>query len=65
MNFSRRHVLGSAALLGATVAALRTGAIPAFADAPTDLFIEQAPFAEDHVRKLAEALAQKPWEDRR
>ena len=65
MNFSRRQVLGSAALLGATIASLRAGAIPAFADAPADLFIERAPFAEDYVRKLAEALAQKPWEDRR
>ena len=65
MNFSRRQVLGSAALLGATVASLRAGVIPSFADAPANLFIEQAPFAEDHVRKLAEALSQKPWEDRR
>ena len=65
MNFSRRQVLGSAALLGATVASLHAGSVPAFADAPTDLFIEQAPFAEDTVRKLAEALAQKPWEDRK
>eukprot|EP01034_Spumella_vulgaris_P012256 gene12256-15609_t len=43
---------------------MRAGTLPAFAQA-TDLFIEQQPFAEDQVRKLAEALAQKPWEDKR
>ncbi|WP_373503329.1 glucan biosynthesis protein [Aestuariivirga sp.] len=42
--------------------ALQQGLLPAFAQAP-ELYVEQQPFAEDHVRKLAEALAQKPWED--
>ena len=36
--------------------------MPAFAEEP-GLFVEQQPFAEDYVRKLAEQLSQKPWED--
>lgn len=41
---------------------MKQGVLPAFAEDST-LFIEPTPFAEDHVRKLAEALSQKPWED--
>src|SRR5689334_2768219 len=66
MNISRRQVLRSAATLGAVIAAMRQGVMPSLADTaalPPGLMIEQQPFAEDHVRKLAEALAQKPWED--
>ena len=62
MNSSRRQFLGSAARLAAVAAAVQQGLLPAFAQAP-ELYVEQQPFAEDHVRKLAEALAQKPWED--
>lgn len=65
MKVSRRQVLGSAAMLGAVVTALKAGSLPAFAQAPAGLFIEQQPFAEDFVRKLAEELAKKPWEDKR
>ena len=57
MNSSRRQVLRSAATLGAIVTAMRFGMFPSIAEA-SDLLIEQQPFAEDHVRKLAEALAQ-------
>ena len=64
MELSRRQVLRSAATLGAVIAGLKQGLLPGAAEA-SDLFIEQQPFAEDHVRKLAEALAQKPWEDKR
>lgn len=62
MNFNRRQVLGSAAWAAAAMAAWEAGLLPSFAQAP-DLYIEPEPHAEDHVRKLAEALAQKPWED--
>lgn len=62
MHLSRRQVLRSAATLGALIASLRAGTLPGIAEA-SELYIEQQPFAEDHVRKLAEALAQKPWED--
>ncbi len=51
-------------MLAAVAAGLRGGLLPASAQA-AELFIEQQPFAEDHVRKLAEALSQKPWEDLR
>ena len=38
------------------------GFLPSFADTP-NFYLPPEPHAEDHVRKLAEALAQKPWED--
>ncbi len=41
---------------------MKQGVLPALAD-DSDLYVETTAFAEDHVRKLAEALAQKPWED--
>jgi periplasmic glucans biosynthesis protein len=49
-------------MLGALATAMRFGTFPSMAEA-AGLLIEQQPFAEDHVRKLAEALSQKPWED--
>lgn len=62
MGLNRRQVLGSAVGLAAVMSALKAGVLPGYAQAP-DLYIETQPHAEDHVRKLAEALAQKPWED--
>jgi glucans biosynthesis protein len=49
-------------LLAATATAVWRGTLPSHAG-DGELFIEPQPFAEDHVRKLAEALSQKPWED--
>jgi glucans biosynthesis protein len=62
MDLSRRQVLRSAATLAAVVASMRQGLLPSMAEA-SELYIEKQPFTEDYVRKLAEALAQKPWED--
>ncbi len=62
MDLSRRQVLRSAVTLAAVVASMRQGLLPSMAEA-SELYIEQQPFTEDYVRKLAEALAQKPWED--
>jgi periplasmic glucans biosynthesis protein len=62
MNLSRRRVLQAAGGLAALIAGLRDDSIPAFADAP-EFFEAAEPHPEDHVRKLAEALAQKPFED--
>jgi glucans biosynthesis protein len=62
MTVTRRQVLRSAGALLPAIAALSGGAGWSFADAP-ELLIERQPFAEDHVRKLAEALAAEPWQD--
>ena len=59
LTASGPEVGGNAA---AAPAALRAGPLPA-SPRPLTLYIEQQPFAEDHVRKMAEALSQKPWED--
>ena len=39
-------------MLAAVVASMREGLLPGIAEA-SELYIEQQPFAEDHVRKLA------------
>ena len=56
MEFSRRQVLRSAATLAAVIASMRQGVLPSMAEA-SELYIEQQPYTEDFVRKLAEALA--------
>lgn len=49
-------------MLAAVLVSMRQGLLPSIAEA-SELYIEQQPYTEDFVRKLAEALAQKPWED--
>ena len=64
MSLSRRNLLKSAAGLAATITLMRSGTLPALAEAPF-LYEPFTPFREDHVKQLAKALAAKPFEEQK
>ena len=62
MKTTGRQILGMAAKLALISTVMRNGALPAFAEDST-IYDAPAAFDDDFVRKQAEALSKKPWDD--
>ncbi|MFT3988207.1 glucan biosynthesis protein [Aestuariivirga sp.] len=63
MSTTRRQILGMTAKLAGVMFAMRQGWVPALADDAPPFLDTAADYSEDFVRKLAEDLSKKPYQD--